>query len=178
MPSIAAEGRPLGVEERLEFPYRGYILNGTLDLIDGAGVLHDHKLTGGTLDPDDFPHNYWAQLARYVWFWSEAVGETPKGIQLDMVSIAKLKNKDPKNRKVEFEPYKDRDVDTLLRVGKEMVDQALDVLETGRFARNGLQAFGGLCDFCPFRGAKCLGTSTTGVRPQAAMSEPQVANVA
>jgi len=175
LPEVAALGRPLAVEEQLLLEYRGRTIHGTLDLVDGAGMIRDHKLTFAYLDPDTWPTNYWAQLARYAWFWSEAVGEMPKGIEVNQVSIARLKNKDPKKRGVEHATFRDEDVETLVRVGKEMVDQALDLVDRGAFARNGLHAFGGVvCGMCPFAGPVCLGIPITPAKAES----PAVALVA
>lgn len=156
-PGIAALGAPLAVEERVSFTYRGIEIAGTVDLIDNQGVLHDHKLTNAYLSDGEMPHNYWSQLSRYAWFWLQAQGIPLTGVSLDMISTAKLRNKTAGKRMVESRPFTDMDIDRMVRVGKESVDQAIDLLKMGLFSRNAINGFGGICDFCPHRGEKCLG---------------------
>ena len=158
LPEVAENGRPVAVEEPLELEYRGLKLTGILDLVDGARVIRDHKLTFDYLKHGEMPTNYWAQLARYSWLWAEAVGEAPKGVEINQVSVAKLKNKDAAAQKVEHVSFRDNDVDTLIRIGKELVDQAIDQIERGHFPRNGMHGFGIVCKTCSHRGAICLGT--------------------
>ncbi len=154
-PLIESLGRPLAVEEKVSFSYRGIDINGTIDLMDGSGVIHDHKLSNGQLGKE-MPLNYWLQLARYAWFWSEYQGVTPTGVQIDMISTAKLKNKTPSKRFIEHRSFLELDVDRLIRVGHESVDQAIDQIKMGYYPRNAMNSFKGLCDYCPHRGDRCL----------------------
>lgn len=155
-PGIAALGAPLAVEEKVAFTYRGIEIVGTVDLIDASGVLHDHKLTNAYL-PADMHHNYWAQMARYCWFWNEAQGIDLAGISLDVTSTSKLKNKTAGKRMVESKIFLDDNMERLVRIGKESVDQAIDLLKMGLFTRNAINGFGGMCDFCEHRKTgKCL----------------------
>jgi len=154
-PLIETLGTPLAVEEKVSFLYRGIEINGTIDLMDGAGVIHDHKLTNAYLG-EEMPMNYWLQLARYAWFWAEYQGVRPSGVQIDMVSTAKLKNKTPSKRIIEHRAFLELDVDRLIRVGQQSVDQAIDLVKMGFFPRNAMNAFRGLCDYCPHKGDRCL----------------------
>ncbi len=160
LPDIVLAGRPLAVEEHLATEYRGFEISGTLDLMGGDSIIRDHKLTFGYL-ANEMPHTYWGQLARYSWLWNRAVGDAPSGVEINQVSVAKLDNKTSDKRKVEARSFRDRDMETLIRVGKQLVDDALDIiehgLERGWFPRNAIGSFGGYCDTCPFRGDMCLG---------------------
>jgi hypothetical protein len=154
-PKIAGLGTPLAVEEKVSFLYRGIEINGTVDLIDADGVLHDHKLTSAYLKKS-FPWNYWMQMARYCWFWAYAAGLPLAGVSLDMYSYARLKNKAPDKRYIEGVQFTDTNMERLILLGQQSVDQAIDLLKMGYFPRNAINAFSGLCDFCEFAGDRCL----------------------
>ena len=155
-PEIFSKGRPQAVEELLTIEYRGITLTGTIDLMDGAGVLRDHKLTNAHLDKT-MPSSYWSQLARYAWFWTMVMGFPPERVQIDMVSIARLKNKDPKTRVVKYAAYPEDNIKRLLRHGEESTNQAIDQLKMGLFPRNAANTYKGMCGYCDHAGAVCMG---------------------
>lgn len=157
LPGIAAVGRPLAIEYTLELEHRGFNLSGTVDLIDGAGVLRDHKLVGSYLSKE-WPDSYLAQLTRYLWFLDQA-GLPVTEATLDVVSYARAFKKT--GACIEHAAFTLADagltVPQAIRLGEESVNQALDLIEAGAFGRTGMNVFNGPCGFCPYKGAACLG---------------------
>lgn len=158
-PMIIATGDPAAIEERLEFEYRGYTLSGTVDLIDGNACLVDHKFSGMYLQKR-WPDSYLSQLGRYAWFL-EMCKAPVLDIRLDMISYARANRK--KDPLLEYHPYTlaeaGVDLPTLVRLGRESVDAALDMISAGIFPRAGANAFGLGCGLCPYKGAMCDGTT-------------------
>ncbi len=156
-PAIIGLGEPAAIEHRIEFDYRDFQINGTLDLLDGASCLRDHKFSQGYLGKA-WPDSYLAQLCRYSWFLS-LEGIRVEDLSLDMVSYARAnKGKDPK---IEHHSYTLAEtgltMDDVRRIGKESVDAALNMIEDGIFARSGMNHFGLGCGICSYRGAVCAG---------------------
>ena len=170
-PGIISLGDPAAIEERLEFEYRGFQLNGTIDLIDGNACLVDHKFSGMYLTKR-WPDSYLSQLGRYAWFLEKSKAPIAD-IRLDMISYARANRK--KDPLLEYHPYTlaDAGVDlpTLIRLGKESVDALLDMIEAGIFPRAGANSFGLGCGNCGFKGALCESTP-------AALSAPAAPSIA
>ena len=78
-------------------------------------------------------------------------------INLDMVSYAKAtRKKDPIFERHTYDLAEaGLDMPTLVRMGKESVDHALDMIDAGIFPRTGANVFGLGCGFCPFKGKVC-----------------------
>jgi len=169
LPGIIGAGEPMGVEERIEFSYRGYEMNGTVDLIDGAACLRDHKFSGMYLPKSGWPDSYLSQMSRYSWFLL-MIEKPVLDIRLDMLSYARANNK--KDPRFDYKGYtmadSGFDMATLVRLGKESVDAALDMIEAGVFPRSGANAFGLGCGLCPFAGSICAGTTVPVAAPSAA----------
>lgn len=177
-PEIAATGEPAAVEERFDIDYRGFHLHGTVDLIDGDAALRDHKFSGAYLSKD-WPDSYLSQLGRYAWFL-DVYGAPVLDIRLDMLSYAKAtRKKDPVFESHTYDlSQAGIDMKTLVRLGKESVDQALDMIEAGIFPRAGANVFGLGCGFCPFKGAKCQEFRPTSPAAEAASPVRHVPTVA
>lgn len=157
LPGILSRGTPLAIETRLEVEYRGFQLNGTVDLIDGGSALRDHKFTQAYL-PKEMPESYLAQLARYLWFLDRA-GVPVVDACLDMVSCARAFLR--KEARIETKHFDLASVGLTvadaIRIGAESVDSALNLIEAGVYARNGMNTFGGGCGICPHKGPICSG---------------------
>lgn len=162
LPGIIGLGTPMAIEERIEFDYRGFALNCTVDLIDGEASVRDHKFSGAYLGKT-WPDSYLSQLARYAWFLS-MVGVNVLDAKIDTISYAKANRK--KDPILEHKTYdlamSGLDMPTLIKVGKESVDQTLNLIEAGIFPRNGMNVFGLGCGNCPYKGALCVGADLPG----------------
>lgn len=167
-PAIAGLGVPTAVEQKFEIDYRGFHLHGTVDLLDAECAIHDHKFIEGYLGKT-WPESYLAQVGRYAWFLEMNGIEVPD-VNLDTLSYARATRK--KNPVIEHKTYclADAGIDmpTLIRMGHESVDAALDMVEAGIFPRAGMNHFGmSACSMCAFKGPICQGTAPGSSAPAA-----------
>jgi hypothetical protein len=136
--------QPVMVEQHVQFKINGHVVDGTVDTVDEAGKIRDHKFVGKKPSSSD---SYILNMTGYAIGYRRLTGNIESGIVLDHM----VRTKVPQYVPITSEgPVKDQDIVAYAGI----VDTVARTVEAGLFAPTGLKS--NACSWCGYNDGTCV----------------------